>query len=74
MNDHVTRTEFERLEATVDSLRISREARLQNIEYHLERIVQLFEQFFRFAPWLLGLLGVLEIVQLWVGFEGWRRP
>jgi hypothetical protein len=74
MNDHVTRAEFERLESTVDTLRISREARLQNIEYHLEKIVQLFERFFKFAPWILGLMAILEIFQLWVGYEGWRRP
>lgn len=63
-----------RLEDTVETLRVSREARLQNIEYHLEKIVQLFERFFRFAPWLLVAFGILEAAQLWVGFEGWRRP
>jgi hypothetical protein len=70
----VSRAEFEGLRETVDTLRISREARLQKIEYHLERLVTLIDHFMQVAPWLIGLWAVTQILTLWVGIEGWRRP
>jgi hypothetical protein len=72
MNELVQR--FEALETKVETLRVSREARLQNIEHHLERLVLLFAAFMRFAPWAALVLLLLEGLTLWVGFEGWRRP
>lgn len=72
--DHVTRAEFDGLKNTVETLRVSREARLQSIEYHLERIVALSEMAIRFAPWCIGFFALLQVGAIWIGLEGWRRP
>ncbi len=69
-----TDEKLDRVAETLESLRIGREARLQAIENHLDRIGDGIEKFVRGLPWAVVLLSALMVIAIWLGLEGWRRP